>query len=594
MSNKYSIDELFREGLSEGREQLNLGAWANMDRMLNGQNPYTDEEQPTQRKKRRWLPLLLIGVLVTAIIGAGTYLLNQNKNNNNDVAKTENKSQIANSQNNTENNITNKSYNIDLPENNKSNVEKTNDISNKILSDKGRSNEFSKKENTTTQNNVNTNEITNTLNDDKKLNTNKAETNTLNKNKNSKKDIAQKEPNTDISDEGKMKVKEQEKLDVALENNTPEIKTNKKVKQTVNRIVTKESVVKDEYNVNNTKVDTLSITQSEIEKDNNLELENKGELKSENTNYHPRYIGAHIHVEGPQKESKNDVAATNKQQNENASNVKTEDKKHGITAKNEKGNESDWKNNISNSISKVGEKTVDFFSAFKKLDLGISLGLSVALFGTQNNYGGFQGGITNATRISDNLTLLSELKFFLHNNAGFTINQIQTNVFNQSIDTVMYAATNQTLYSYQIDSIVKKYNFKNFMSLQLPVMLQYTFNRFGIYAGANFAYNFKIQTTEADNKYVKSYYAKVNNSNPYEFPTGTATDYARTDFRARFGIGYAVGLNCYINSKVYVDLRLAKQFWDNSNNNAMREISTGVTKVPFTQLSLGYKFGKKD
>lgn len=593
MSHKYSIDELFREGLSEGREQLNLGAWANMDRMLNGQNPYTEDEQPTQRKKRRWLPLLLIGVLVTAIIGAGTYLLNNNKENNYEVAKTENKSQNTHSQNNTETNNTNKSFNIDLPEKSNPEVEKTDNLNNNKAYSKHRNNQIATEKNTTTQNVENTNE-TSILNDDEHVKTSNSETIKLNKNKKlHRESVAKTESKAENSKEEKADIKEQE---ISLENNKSEIEKKNKIKQTVKTIVTKEIVAKDEYNVNNTKVDTLSITQTEREKDNetNIALENKQEVKNENTNYHPRYIGAHIHVEGPQKESKRDVAVTNKQHNENDSNAKTEESKQNTIAKNEKGNESDWKNNITNTFAKVGEKTGDFFSAFKKLDLGISLGLSVALFGTQNNYGGFQGGITNATRISDNLTLLSELKFFLHNNAGFTINQIQTNVFNQSIDTATYAATHQTLYSYQIDSIVKKYNFKNFMSLQLPVMLQYTFNRFGIYAGANFAYNFKIQTTEVDNKYVKSYFAKIDNGTPYEFPTGTATDYARTDFRARFGVGYAVGFNCYINSKVYVDLRLAKQLWDNSNNNAMREISSGVTKVPFTQLSLGYKFGKKE
>jgi hypothetical protein len=34
------IDDLFREKLSGGEEQLNLGAWANMERMLDGKNPY--------------------------------------------------------------------------------------------------------------------------------------------------------------------------------------------------------------------------------------------------------------------------------------------------------------------------------------------------------------------------------------------------------------------------------------------------------------------------------------------------------------------------------------------------------------------------
>jgi hypothetical protein len=40
MGKQIPIDDIFRNGLSEGQEQLNLGAWANMERMLDGKNPY--------------------------------------------------------------------------------------------------------------------------------------------------------------------------------------------------------------------------------------------------------------------------------------------------------------------------------------------------------------------------------------------------------------------------------------------------------------------------------------------------------------------------------------------------------------------------
>jgi hypothetical protein len=44
MENRIPIDDLFRDVLSQGKEQLNLGAWANMERMLDGKNPYSQEE----------------------------------------------------------------------------------------------------------------------------------------------------------------------------------------------------------------------------------------------------------------------------------------------------------------------------------------------------------------------------------------------------------------------------------------------------------------------------------------------------------------------------------------------------------------------
>ena len=44
MENRIPIDELFRNGLAHGKEQMNLGAWANMERMLDGKNPYAKEK----------------------------------------------------------------------------------------------------------------------------------------------------------------------------------------------------------------------------------------------------------------------------------------------------------------------------------------------------------------------------------------------------------------------------------------------------------------------------------------------------------------------------------------------------------------------
>jgi hypothetical protein len=42
MEKNIPIDQLFKNNLSDGQEQLNLGAWANMERLLDGKNPYAD------------------------------------------------------------------------------------------------------------------------------------------------------------------------------------------------------------------------------------------------------------------------------------------------------------------------------------------------------------------------------------------------------------------------------------------------------------------------------------------------------------------------------------------------------------------------
>ncbi len=76
MENRIPIDDLFRDVLSQGKEQLNLGAWANMERMLDGKNPYSQEEP---KKKRRILPILGIITAVGTILSGAYFALNGNK-----------------------------------------------------------------------------------------------------------------------------------------------------------------------------------------------------------------------------------------------------------------------------------------------------------------------------------------------------------------------------------------------------------------------------------------------------------------------------------------------------------------------------------
>jgi hypothetical protein len=71
MSNKIHIDELFREGLSNGEEAMVPSAWSNMAKMLEGENPYEKE----QSKKRPFLWILGLGLLLISAIAAGTKFL---------------------------------------------------------------------------------------------------------------------------------------------------------------------------------------------------------------------------------------------------------------------------------------------------------------------------------------------------------------------------------------------------------------------------------------------------------------------------------------------------------------------------------------
>jgi hypothetical protein len=81
MEKNIPIDQLFKNNLSEGQEQLNLGAWANMERILDGKNPYAEE---ATNKKRKLVPFFLaFFILIGGLLTAGYINLSKSKSSKN-------------------------------------------------------------------------------------------------------------------------------------------------------------------------------------------------------------------------------------------------------------------------------------------------------------------------------------------------------------------------------------------------------------------------------------------------------------------------------------------------------------------------------
>jgi hypothetical protein len=580
MSNKIPIDDLFREVLSEGKEQLNLGAWANMERMLNGQNPYASDEKDAKRK-RRILPFLAIFLLLSTAMTAGYLLLNKKDNSAQDLSKPSVKTntnrvsptqavaaETAHTQTPEKQNQTNK-YATQLQENTAS--ESISATNSGIVRDV-----------TETPKPSNEPVITAIAVE------NKADGQIISKkekkghnDKTTGKHIATVLANDNQVD----KIEEIASIDNQNENQT--VKT-----EVVNKIVANEKISKNrDGSIHHISYDTIDKSIIEIEKKGT-----QTELLAANTNtnknyqYHPRYLGAQVDAD------ETPIVLNNIVNSEPVVAMQTP----GLKGTDEKPKSKKRQDNTSMfsalgafasvTLNKIGDASGDFFRLFKTFDPGVSMGVNAALFKTKHNYGGFHAGLTNHTAISETFSVISELKFFIRNNAGFTINDIKTQILNKSVDTTV---PGQTTYFYQVDSLTKKYNFKSFMSLELPLMLSARFNKISIYGGPNFVYNFKLKINEIDKKYVVNKEEVVSNAVQFNYPAELGMKYAKNDFGNRFGIGYAVGVSYNFHPKIYIDLRMSKVVWDNTQTNSQREISNGVTKVPFTQLSLGYKFLEK-
>ncbi|HMT34365.1 MAG TPA: hypothetical protein PKC41_00825 [Chitinophagaceae bacterium] len=605
MSNKISIDDLFREKLSGGKEQLNLGAWANMERMLNGQNPYAGEEQEPKRKKRIF-PFLALFLLLSSAVTAG-FLWFNHQNNQSTVQATAHTNESPNNQTNlltqNANNNANtsqvkdidasmipseSSLQVDQP------IKNNHKINQKHFAKNNQINNQSNNQSINQTNNQTNGQTTETV--DAAMNQLASKVAKHEKgNKRNHKDVNKENP------ENSIEVEQNQKETLLAYNNENQSKKatfskkqseskdlmNQSKKELVYKVVADEMVEKNrDGSIKTISYDTIDQSSYEVAKQ--YENPQPIDYTQKNYKYHPRYLLDEIQVEEPK------LVLNNALKNEPASTP------HLKNTSDEKTNK---KNNTAKTgifsaigafatlaLNKIGETSNDFFRMFTVLDPGISLGVNAALFNTKHNYGGFQAGLTNHTAISETFSIISELKFFIRNNSGFTVNDIKTQIINKSIDT---SIPGQTTYMYQVDSLTKKYNFKNFMSLELPIMLSARFNNLSLYGGPNFVYNLKFNINEINKNYVLNKQETVANGIAYEYPIEKGMQYTSTDFGARFGIGYAVGVSYNFNPKVYLDLRLSKVMWDNTKTNSQRDISNGVSKVPFTQLSLGYKFSNK-
>ncbi len=581
MSKNISIDELFRAELSEGKEQLNLGAWANMERMLDGKNPYSVHDEEF-KKKKRILPFWIFLAGLSALVSIGALYIFNSKSNKADIAesispKIQNKSALSSLEQSADTKeIYNDSENI-TPSNQ---LMKTSKIENvKLEKEKQvptKSIQYSQK--SYQIDNPNTDENTEIINIEK--------TKTKKSIQHHKEIIKVADAKPTIANTSMNEVDDNSKNIIKSDNEINVIKRIPSQQIFANEIVNKNR----NGNISSVQLDTIEKIQNEIvnpkiEEEKNIEVL---VAKPENEQYHARYVAGLKNTEPEvpitldnknnlQSNFENISISNNQKSKTNPEKIKSKETMFGTVGA-----------VLVATLSKIAESSNDFFSLFKVLDPGLSVGVNAALFKTKHQYGGFHLGVTNRTEISSTFSIISELKYFLKNNAGFTINDIQTNIKDKAIDTM--SAPGSTIYSYMVDSLTKRYNFSNFMSLELPIMLNAKFNQFSIYAGPNFIYNFKLKVNEVNKNYYISKQELVSNNTVFEYPETKSLQYSRDDFRARFGIGYAIGVSYNFNPKIYVDLRLNKALWDNMKYNSERSISNGVTNVPFIQLSLGYKF----
>lgn len=614
MENRIPIDDLFRDVLSQGKEQINLGAWANMERMLDGKNPYRQEES---KKKRRILPIIGFIAAVGTILSGAYFALNSNKKESagyhqpettqtqplaqtlqvsspassitaemplpqayqNEPQQTNNAS--SSSSNESSNHILNAGQSINQASQNK--VNRNNDD----LSASNSTSNNTQKQSSTPQSGIITDPVSNDL--PEQFSAEKA------KNKKSKSTNKNLSKNAESKNQNDNILSKTDPLNSAPSANTV-------VMDTIPGLQLVEKVTRNKNgHVVSKSYDTIGSQEILIE---------KSLTRSNVIPINPRMVALSPEEEAAANRKIDLTAQSNSTMTVIASNTANSLETMQIAPKNqdlsiaktaEKGKErkqDSWFDQMQNIVQEGFQKLNILSMRLMNMNIpfnpGISLGVNASLFNTKHNFGGFHAGFTNTLPLSEYFSMMTELKFFYRNNSGYTVSDASTTIRNHQTDTISMASSNQNVYTYQVDSNVKIYNFKHVMSLELPIYMQAHLSKFTLYGGVNFAYNFRLNVKQIKRDFIINGQDIREKSEPYNFPVEKGSQFSRDDFSSRFGIGYSFGAAYSFNPNLYVDFRLTQNVWDNTNTNAARSISNGFFKVPSLQFSIGYRFKKFD
>jgi hypothetical protein len=603
MSNQVSIDDLFREKLSGGREQLNLGAWANMERMLEGKDPYTPEEE--KKKRRRIFPLLGAFLLLTTAVVGGLFMRSHKKekaiamaqptqtsptkmsNTTNEIASTtatstkEGNQNTASVDHQSEFNqpakvsstpIASNNFSTDPSTSNSDPAQTGNTDRARVDTKTNKQSTYSTSGKTTDPSTDHNPQVTSQNNSQPSDNKTTNAVNTISK----EKDTPSSPTNT---------VQTRSAAAVAQANTPkPATASPSSVSSASSGDTPKENIESKEVTTIQREVRVEAGRQGPVFKGYDTTDESKSTTYAsvEPLDYHktnPRYVDV-VLGEPAQKEAaapKVEVAKHNVEPVVTTNNM----------SKASKGSNSRERSELREKLSILGQRL-----STKKLILypGMTAGVNAALFNTKHNYGGFHFGLSNSTRLSNTLSIMSELRFAYRSNAGFTVSDVQSSSSNYMLDTISAQSSNRYVHNYHIDSVVRKYNFKNMYSAEIPLTLNYHLKKLSLYAGINLVYNFGLNPTividdkseDRSDTTAKSFVFVPSEKKQYQYDIA--------DFKGRFGMGYMFGASYSFSPRLYLDLRMTQTQWDRSRTVSSREISSGVFKVPYIQFSLGYRF----
>ncbi len=207
-------------------------------------------------------------------------------------------------------------------------------------------------------------------------------------------------------------------------------------------------------------------------------------------------------------------------------------------------------------------------------------GIVGGINGTVNGNLGVHAGLAGNLSVSDRWTILAEVKY------AHRFNFAKERMQDDFIKDVKFANINgQGVYTY--DSIEHYYNFGSYASLEVPLMVTYSKDRWIYMLGANFRYNFKISNLQ---EVEQRYLLEQSLTSTTEPKFSTQKQILLTDFSPSMNIGPMLGVGYQALPGLRLDLRVSNSLWNNSRTYGEKEISKSLHNIPQVQFNITHRF----
>lgn len=218
----------------------------------------------------------------------------------------------------------------------------------------------------------------------------------------------------------------------------------------------------------------------------------------------------------------------------------------------------------------------------KPFYFGASLGGQVMF--SQPLQSGFHLGLGGYYEFKERYTLGAELRY-LHNsyNNGSLTEHYQS-YSQQTVDRT----GPEPVYSALEQKFTNTYYLQSSSYLELPITMRYQLSKLSIMGGIYGSY---MMGTRYTNKMAElsGEASMVSGLKPFTTTTGTIV---ANDFKARYGMGFTIGVAYDFSKHLSLDVRINQNLWNNLKSTS--ELSTNLYRSTGVQLSLMYFIGKKD